>query len=505
MADRKRLVKNTLYMYARMILIMIVSIYTSRVVLVKLGVDDYGLYNAIASIVAMISFLNVTLSTSTSRFLTFDLGRGNLKKLRNTFSTAFYMHISLAVCVLLIMETIGLWYMNNIFIIPEGREFAVHIVFQISILTTIISVVQVPYTAAIMAHENLSVYAYVGIFDVFARLGVVYLLSISSIDHMVFYALLIALIQIIVTSTYLLITRFKYAETQLIWHFSKETFSSMMDFTGWTAVANLSNTMIVQGGIVLLNLFFSPVLVASKALANQISHAVMQFVGNFRVALNPQIIKLYATGEFDEFKKWSLRSAVITVDLLLVIGLPFIVTMKTIMGIWLVEIPPFAVEFAQLSVLSQIISSISSSTYIPFVASGKLKLNAIFGGISGFLYFIILYLIFMNGGGVLWIQWLYLILSLFTAIIYRPYLLHKEIGFTYKEVYMCFWNCLKPIIVSCIISYLLQFFWGNEVWQQIILFILVFSVACVCSLFFFEPILRSYIKTQIINKLLKKI
>ena len=160
MADAKRLAKNTAFMYARMILIMIVSIYTSRVVLDKLGVDDYGLYNAVASVVAMVLFLNTTLSTSTSRFLTYDLGQGNFDRLKHTFSTSFYTHLILAFILVLLLETIGLWYMGHKFVIPDGREWATYIIYHISVLTTAIAVIQVPYMASIMAHEDMNVYSH---------------------------------------------------------------------------------------------------------------------------------------------------------------------------------------------------------------------------------------------------------------------------------------------------------------------------------------------------------
>ena len=414
-------------MYMRMILVMVVSIYTSRVVLDKLGVDDYGLYNAVASIVAMVTFLNATLSTSTSRFLTYSLGKGEYESLKSTFSTSFYIHLMLAGIIILILETIGFWYMASKFVIPEGRELAVYLVFQISIFTTALAVIQVPFTATIMAHENLGVYAYMGIFDVFAKLGIVYLLAISSADRLVLYAFLVATVHLIVFLIYICICWKRYRETHLVRHFSKDTFQGMIGFTGWTFVANLSNTVKVQGSTVLLNLFFVPAIIASKALANQITQAVMQFVDNFRVALNPQIIKSYAAGELEEFQRWSLRSTVIACNLLLILSLPCMVTMKAILNLWLVEVPPMAVEFAQLAIFTQVIESISSSTYIPFVASGKLKLNAIFGVFTGFGYFIILYLVFSIGGGALWAQWLYLILSLFSVFVLRPYLLHREV------------------------------------------------------------------------------
>lgn len=501
MADAKRLAKNTLYMYVRMILIMIVSIYTSRLVLDKLGVDDYGLYNAVASIVAMVTFLNTTLSTSTSRFLTYDLGKGDINKLRNTFSTSFYTHLLLAVLIVLILETVGLWYMMHKFVVPEGREFAVQVVFQISILATFIAVLQVPYTASIMAHENMDVYAYVGIVDVFLRWGIVYLLSISQFDKLIVYAVLIALVHLLIILTYYVISRRKYSETKLSCNFSKETFKEMMGFTGWTAVANLSNTVVVQGAIVLLNLFFAPAIIAAKALANQITNAVMQFVNNFRVALNPQIIKSYAAGDLEEFKKWSLRSTVVASDLMLVIGLPCIATTKFILGIWLVEVPPLAVEFTQLAILSQIIGSISSSTYIPFVASGKLKLNAIWGTVTGLCYFVALYLFFKNGAGALWVQWLYLVLMLLSVLWLRPLLLHKEMDFSYKDVYVCVWDCIKPMIVACSIAFGMTYLFNDSLWQQLLLFFFVFIETCITVWLFVGPSFRQYC----INKVKLKI
>ncbi|MCQ2171311.1 MAG: oligosaccharide flippase family protein [Bacteroidales bacterium] len=493
MADARRLAKNTLLMYLRMILIMVVSIYTSRIVLDKLGVDDYGLYNAVASIVAMVSFLNATLSTSTSRFLTYDLGQGNFSKLRDTFSTSFYTHLVLAVIVVLILETVGLWYMGNKFVIPEGREDAVHTVFQISVLTTAIAIIQVPYTASIMAHENMDVYAYMGIAEVLLKLGIVYLLLIIPFDKLIIYASLIALVQAVLTLSYFIICHIKYPETHLVRCFRRDTFKGMMGFSGWTAVANLSNAAVVQGSTVLLNLFFAPAIIAAKALANQVTSAVMQFVNNFRVALNPQIIKSYAAGEDEEFKKWSLRSTVVTCDLLVVIGFPCIASMKTILDIWLVEVPPLAVEFTQLAIFSQIISSISSSTYIPFVASGKLKLNAIWGTITGFGYFIFLYLCFKIGAGALWVQWLNLILALIMALGIRPYLLHQEIGFSYDEVFKCIFDCFKPIVVSGVISYGLSLLLGNAIWEQILLFIMVFLTCCCSVWLFLEKPIRIYL------------
>lgn len=498
--DSKRITKNTLYMYARMLVVMIVAIFTSRVVLDKLGIDDYGLYNAISSVIAVVLFLNTTLSTSTSRFLTYNLGKGDANQLRTTFSTSFYTHLFLAGIVVVLMETGGLWYLNNKFVIPEGREFATQCVFQISLLTTAISIIQVPFTASIMAHEDMGVYAYIGLFEVFSKLAVVYLLSVSPIDKLIFYAALIAIIHVIIMVSYVIICKRKYSEINISERFSKNAFNDMIGFTGWTAVANLSNTLIVQGSILLLNLFFSPAIIAAKALANQVSHAIMGFITNFRVALNPQIIKSYAAEENEEFKKFTLLSTVISFDLMLILGLPCIFTMNKIFSIWLVEVPDKAVEFTQLAIFSQIINTISTSTYIPFVASGKLKRNAIWGTVMGFCYFVILYVIYKIGGGALWSEWLFLIVCCVSVLFLRPLLLHKELGFTYMEMLKYGLGCLKVLMLASIMSLSFCLLIGDSLWQQGLLFILVFSSAVFSSWIFLDRSTRNHVVTMIKSK-----
>lgn len=507
MADAKRLAKNTLFMYIRMILIMVVSIYTSRVVLDKLGIDDYGLYNAVASVVGMVIFLNQTLSTSSSRFIAYDLGSGDENVLKQTFSTTFFTHLFLAVIIILALETVGLWYMFSKFVIPEGRETAVHIVFQLSILMTAVSVCIVPYTGLIIAHENMNIYACVGIFDAFARLMIVYLLSISPIDKLVSYASLLLCVQITVAAMYIIISLKKYKEAKPVFYFSKPTFRNMMGFTGWTAAANLSNTFIVQGAILLLNLFFAPAIIAAKALADQISSAIMQFVNNFRVALNPQIIKSYAAGKIIQSRELTLKSTLISFDLMMIIGLPVVFTMETLLNLWLIEVPPMAVRFAQVAVLSQIINTISSSTYISFVASGKLKRNALWGIVVGVLFFGTLFFIFKIGGTPIWVQYLYLIMTVLSVIFLRPYLLRIDIGYDVKDVLKCYWQCMKVFIPSIIVSGIISLLFPKTIIAQIIMMLIL---ALVCSLFsylFMEKQMKVFLKNTILvlyNRVFKR-
>ena len=493
MADAKRIAKNTMYMYLRMILVMGISLYTSRAILDKLGVDDYGLYCAVGSVVAVMSFLNATLNTSTSRFLTFALGRNDLDNQKSTFSTAFYCHLTLAGLIILVMETGGLWYLLHKFVIPEGREEATYIVYQFSIFATAITVCRVPLTGAITAHEDFNIFAFISILKAVVQLLIVYLLSISPIDKLVFYAFLIMVWDMCMAIIWWMICKHKYPEVQLSTKFDKKTFWGMMEFTGWTTVANLSNAFITQGSVILLNLFFAPAIIAAKAVANQVTGYIMVFVNNFRVALNPQIIKSYAAGNFEESKKLTLTSATISFDLMLSLGLPFVFIMDSVLNLWLVEVPPQAVLFTQIAVISSIFNSIATSTYTPFIASGKQKLNGLWGLVTGGAYFVGLYIIYKCGGEAVWVQYLFFLYVLNEVIVLRPYLLTKELGYDLKSISTCYWECTKVFIPSFLLSTAVYSFTGGSLWQKIILFVLVFIICLICSFAFMNKAMRNYI------------
>ena len=493
MADPKRIAKNTMYMYLRMILVMGVSIYTSRAILDKLGVDDYGLYCAVASVVAVMSFLNTTLNTSTSRFLTFALGSNDTDNQKRTFSTAFYCHLTLAGLIILVMETGGLWYLTHKFVIPEGREEATYIVYQFSTFATAVTVCRVPLTAAITAHEDFNIFAFISILKAVVKLLIVYLLIISPVDRMVFFAFLILVWDIIMAIMWWLICKHKYQEVQLATNFDKKTFLDMMGFTGWTGVANLSNAFITQGSVILLNLFFVPAIIAAKAVAGQVTGYFMVFVNNFRVALNPQIIKSYAAGNYEESKKLTLTSATISFDLMLSLGLPFVFIMDTVLDLWLVEVPPQAVLFTQVAVISAIFNTIPTSTYTPFIASGKQKLNGLWGLVTGGAYFVILYIIYKCGGEAIWVQYLFLVYVLNEFIVLRPYLLSKELGYSKKSIFLCYWDCAKVFFPSLLLSMAINTLFGESLWHQITLFVIVFLICLICSFAFMNKAMRKYI------------
>lgn len=322
MIDSKRIAKNTGFLYVRMLLIMAVSLYTSRVVLDVLGVDDYGLYNLVGGIVGMLAFLNGTLATATSRFLTFDIGIGDFKRLKQTFNTTLIAHLGLGLLVILIMETAGLWYVYNKAIIPAERFDSTLWVFHISVVTVLVTFTQVPYTSLIMAHEQMKAFAYISLLEAVLKLSIAYLIAISPIDRLVFYAILMFLSQLVVAMIYRSYCYRHWSEAHLTREFSFSTFKSLLNFSGWNVIAHLAETFRVQGLIMLFGMFFQPVVIAAQSIATQLSHGITSFTSNFRVAINPQIIKLYATKQYDESRKLTLESSIYVFELYLLFGIP---------------------------------------------------------------------------------------------------------------------------------------------------------------------------------------
>ena len=501
--NNKRIAKNTMFLYFRMILIMGVTLYTSRVILDKLGVEDYGLYQVVGGVVGILSFLNGTLSTGTSRFLTYELGAGNKDRLIRTFSTAFYTHAILALFVVVIMETGGLWLLYNKLVIPPDRLEACFWVFQLSTFTTFIAITQVPYTATIMAHERMGIYAYISIFEAFAKLGVCYIISITSLDRLVFYAMLIALVQLSVAMFYRLYSIRKFSESKLTAVFDKTVLKSMMGFSGWNILANISNMLGQQGTLVLINMFFSPIVVAAQAIAGQVSGAMMQFVNNFRTAINPQVIKLYAAGEKDASKKLTLETTIYCFDLILMLGLPAMIVMNKLMSVWLVEVPRYAVVFTQWIIVRQIIGTFSASFYTPMMAANKMKTNSMAAVYLGIGEFVLLYIAFKLGCGPMWIQYLGIFVTIGFSLIVKPWVLIREIDYSLQEIWRCYWSCLKVLALSLLVSLIPAYYLDDSLTFSVLKAIIAGTAVVIASYIFMEKQskekLMLFLKSKISN------
>lgn len=490
-SNNRRIAKNTIYLYIRMILIMVVTLYTSRVILDKLGVVDYGLYNVVGSVVGMLSFINGTLSIGTSRFITYELGTGNQKRLWYTFNTSFYTHLALSAIVLIILETAGLWFFYHKLVIPEERLDACFWVYQLSLFTAFISITQVPYNALVQSHEHFNTYAYVSIFEALAKLGICYAITVTAWDRLIMYAILIALIQTAVALYYRYYCNRHFEESHLSLHFDKQIFRGLMGFSGWNIVANVCEMLRVQGVIVIINLFLAPVVVAAQAISNQVSTALMGFVNNFRTAFNPQIIKLYAAGERDASKELTLQTTVICFDMVLILALPCIYTMKTIMCIWLVEVPDYAVVFTQYIMICNIIGTFNASFYIPMMAANKIKTNSVASVVFGFTQYIVLYIALYLGGGAMWVPILGVVGAILFSFFVKPYVLWKEINYTSKELLKCYWNCIKVLLISLFVTLPFVFLLDdNNITHAIIIVLITVVTVFSASILFMEKTMR---------------
>ena len=372
-SNNKRIAKNTLLLYFRMGITMAVALFTSRVVLNTLGVEDYGVYNVVGGVVAMFGFINAAMSSATSRYITFALGRGDEGELRKVFCTSVNIHAGIALIILLLAETVGLWYMNCKMVIPPGREAAAMWVYQLSVVSTMMMIVSVPYNSCIIAHERMSAFAYMSILDVVLKLLVVYLLVVSPMDKLVFYSMLILIVQFIDWFIYIryCVSKFSEAHYHFVW--DKSLTREMTSFAGWSLFGNLSAVAFTTGLNLLLNLFFGPVVNAARAVAVQVQNAIQQFVGNFQMALNPQITKTYAQGEMEQMHTLMFRSARFSFFLLFFLSLPVLFETEYILTIWLKTVPEHTVTFLRIMICTSLIYTCANPMINANQATGKVK------------------------------------------------------------------------------------------------------------------------------------
>ena len=356
-----------------MLLVMGVSLYTSRIVLAQLGVSDYGIYNVVGGIVVMFSFLNGAMSQSTQRFLSFELGRRNEIELEKAFKTAVTIHIIIAGIIFLLAETIGLWFLNRIMNIPDGKMTAANWVFQCSILSYLISILQVPYNAAIISREHMQFYAYMGILDVVAKLGIAFSLSFFIVDKLRLYAVLILLVTVIIFCVYKIFCSRHFKECVFGWLYEKNKFREMGSYAGWSTFGSLAWVCKSQGLNILLNLFFGTVINAAYGVSNQINTALNSFVQNFTTAVNPQIVKSYSSGNYENMQVLITYGAKFAFLLMLLLSMPILLNINHILHLWLVKVPEYTAIFAQLVVINSLIESISYSMGAGIQATGKIK------------------------------------------------------------------------------------------------------------------------------------
>lgn len=371
--NNKRIAKNTLLLYFRMLFMMAVSLYTSRIVLNALGVEDFGIYNVVGGVVAMFSLLSGSLSTAISRFITYELGKEEQGNLNKIFSSAVTIQITLAAIIILFAELIGVWFLNTQMTIPVSRITASNWVFQISLLTFVINLISIPYNASIIAHEKMSAFAYISILEAIGKLITAYFISISPIDKLIFYSFLMCVIALIIRFTYGYYCRKHFDECTYSFIWDKQLLKQMFSFAGWNFIGTASAVLRDQGGNILINLFNGPIVNAARGIAFQVNNAIQGFVNNFMIALNPQITKSYAANNHKYMMTLIFQGARLSFYMLLILSLPILLNTQYILEIWLKTVPEHSTLFVQLVLILAMSESISYPLITAIQATGKIR------------------------------------------------------------------------------------------------------------------------------------
>lgn len=453
-SNNKRIAKNTLLLYFRMFITMCVGLYTSRIVLNVLGVSDYGVYNVVGGVITIASFLNSAMVAATQRFISYELGKGDLKRLNAVFCTSINIHMAIAIIAVLIGETVGLWFVNNQLNLPESRMIAVNYVYQCSILTFVFTVISVPYNSCIVAHEKMNIYAYISIFEVVMKLVIVYALLVSPIDKLIMYAILLSLVSVVVRCVYSFYCKRYFTECRYHFIIDKDLSNKMFSFAGWSILGNLGFSFKDQISNIILNLFFGPTVNAARGIGLHVTSLINTFSTNFTMAMNPQITKQYAAGNLNESKRLVYIGARLTFCLLSVISIPVILNIDYLLKIWLGVVPEYTSEFMILSIITCLLYSLSNSVTTAIQATGNIKWFQIGVSIILLSELPIAYFLLRDGGKPYFVMFP-TIFTYIIAVFFRFLLLHKMIPIYSIRVY------LLDVVLRCIILFVFSLFISN--------------------------------------------
>lgn len=395
--NNKRIAKNTLFLYLRMFVMMVTALFTSRIVLDVLGAADYGLNNVISGVVVLFSFLNNALISATQRYLNFHLGRNDYKQTNVVFCMSMNTYFLLSILVVILGETIGLWFVNTQLNIPSGRMYAAQWVYQFTLLQFVISLLRVPYNASIIAYERMNFYAYVSLVEIIAKLLVVYLLYITTFDKLIFYSFLYTIVPLIITFIYKLYCNkcFDTTKYRAIW--DKVAFKEMFGFSGWSLFGSLANLAAQQGLNILINIFYGVTVNAAAGIANQVSNNVYGFISNFQTAFQPQIVKSYAAKEVERFHKLIFQTSKFSYFMVIALVLPILFTIDGILEIWLKNVPEYTAIFCRFILVYLSIEAITAPLWMSVQATGKIRNYQILVASLIFLNFPIAYIVLELG------------------------------------------------------------------------------------------------------------
>ncbi|GET33966.1 hypothetical protein PbJCM13498_28290 [Prolixibacter bellariivorans] len=467
--NNRRIAKNTFMLYIRMLLTMGVSLYTVRVVLDTLGIIDYGIYNVVGGVVTMFSFLSGTMASASQRFFAFEIGKNNMEQLKKTFSMTMNIYIVLGIVILILAETVGLWFLNHRMTIPPDRIVAAHWVYQFAVLSFLMTMFTIPYDASIIAHEKMNVYAWVSIIEVTLKLLIVYLLVLFPFDKLKLYAVLMFGVTTIVTFIYRTYCIKKFEECHLSFYWEKTLFKELFSYSGWNLFGALASIFSNQGVNIILNIFFGPVVNSARAIAYRINSTISQFVQNFMTATRPQIIKYYASGENVEMLNLVFLSSKISYYLLFILSMPVLLETNFIFNIWLKEVPNYTILFTRLIIITALIDSLSFSLKTAAQATGKIKVYQATVGSVMLITLPLSYFLYKMNYPVETIFYLTIANSIICLFL-RLEMLKRMIGLSVTQFVLKV--VLPTLLVSCI-SYILPFFLMREFEIGILRFVII--------------------------------
>lgn len=443
-----------------MFVIMGVTLFTSRIVIRTLGIDDYGIYNIVGGIVILFSFINISLRSAIQRFISYDLGQHDIEEVHKVINLSLLGILIISIICTIISETIGIWFVNNKLDIPENRMYAANWVYQLSVLTFILNLLQTPYQATIISYEKMSFFTWYSVAEVFMKLGVAAFIFYCGESKLITYAILmlaVNVISLILTAGYC----HKILKVPIRRYHDKKKFFAIMSFSGWGMVNSSTVIIAQQGGNILLNFFGGVVANGAYGIANQVSAAVNQFVSNFQNAFNPQIIKSFASNEHNEMFRLIVCSGKISFYLLLIITIPFFVNCGEILQLWLGEEPMYATGFCNLMLIYFLVDASQAPLWMLINASGKVKIYQIWSGTITLCNIPISALILYNGGSIYWIFGIRVLLNCICAIIRPLYVKHLISDFSLRQYFL---GCVWPIIkVGLLVIGMIAFIYTAEI------------------------------------------
>lgn len=476
-SDNKRIAKNTIMLYFRMFVTMAVSLYTSRVVLNTLGVSDYGVYNVVGGVITMFTFMNGAMASATQRYLNYGIANDNIEGLKTVFCTAMQIHILIAIAILMLGETVGLWFVINKLVLPPDRMVAAIWVYQFSILTCIVSIISLPYYADIIAHERMSAFAYMSIMDVVFKLLIVFVIQIVNFDKLIIYAFLILCIQLLNRLIYHIYCKLHFKEINFSFKLDKNLFREMSSFAGWSLWGNIAAVLFTQGINIVLNLFFGPSVNAARGIAVQVQGVITGFVANIQMALNPQITKSYAKNDITRMHSLMFASSKFCFFLLLLIVLPLAIEAEQVLTVWLKIVPEHAVWFLRLIMCIMLIETLANPYIIANQATGKVKVyQAVCGGML-LLIVPVAYLVLKLGGNpesVFFVHFSIALLTQFARIFMMRNLINLSVITYIKKV-------LIPVVSVALVSPIVPIFAYSHLENTFLsfLYVCLISVTCV--------------------------